>query len=131
MRQVEAYLGKLLTKWFKRYPFLIKMVSYLFTIFDSLCLYVVSRVNNLLYRLDIQYPWIDSIILFIYSQYISVVNGNVSKPIVLAISIFVAFHSTFDYWLFNFVLLSCAALKEWFVKNDRIKKIIHSYINIF
>ena len=97
-------------------------VGYVFTILDNLCLYLVNIVVEILYILETNYPSIYWILLFIYSQHLSIAKGYISKIIGITIALFVIFHSTMHYILLFIVLLSSAWVKEWFLKNDWIKK---------
>src|SRR4051812_38841336 len=91
LNQIQSYLGKLCTFLFNKYPGLYKAMDYFFTTLSVFNLYFYSIVFKLHDRFKNNYPIFYNILLYFYSEYLSILKGNLSRNMGYVISFYVLY----------------------------------------
>lgn len=121
LNKIQFYLGKHFTFLLNKYPCLYKATHYLFTTLSIINSYFYIIVLKLHDKFKNKCSIIYYIILYIYSEYIGIIKGNLSLNIGFIITLHVL-HDLDNSNLIIFTLLLFNVLfKEYLVKNTWIK----------
>jgi len=118
---IRSYLGKLFTFLFKKYPGLYKGMDYFCTNLAVFNVYLYSTVFKLHNRFKNNFTILYSITVYIYSEYLGIVNGNLSRNIGVIISLYVLYDPTYSNILLFAVLLLSVLFKEHLIKEVWIR----------
>jgi len=128
---IKSYLGKLFTFLFNKYPGLYKAMDYFFTTLSVFNLYFYSIVFKLHDRFKNNYPIFYNILLYFYSEYLSILKGNLSRNMGYFISFYVLYDiNNTNLTIFTLLLLN-SFVKEYLTKDTWIKinyPILHTII---
>jgi hypothetical protein len=116
LQLIRSYLGKLFTFLFNEYPCLYKSMDYFCTILAVFNVYLYSTVFNLHNKFKNNFPVIYSITVYIYSEYLAIIIGNLSIHTGVIISLYVFFDLNKSNILLFTVLLSSVMVKQHLIK---------------
>jgi hypothetical protein len=89
LNKLTLYFSSIVTILFAKYPFLYKAVDYIFTIRDIFNLYITTLFSKPQSGLENKYPVIYAIIVYLYSEYIAIMKGELTKNVLLIITLYV------------------------------------------
>ena len=118
---IRSYLGKLFTFLFNEYPILYRVTDYLFTILDGFHTYLYTIVFKLHYNFKNNLPILYSITVYIYSEYLEIVKGNLSRNTGVIIGLYVVWDPTYSNILLFALLLLNVFFKKYLVKDIWLK----------
>lgn len=121
LNQIQIYLGKLFTILLNKYPLSYKAMDYIFTIlavFHSYLYIIGYMLHN---RFKNNFPIIYSITVYIYSEYLFIINGNISSNIRVIISLYVLCDLSWRNILLFGVLLLNNTFKQHLIKEVWIR----------
>ena len=122
LKLIRSYLGKLFTFLFNEYPCLYKSMDYFCTILDVFNVYLYSTVFKLHSKFKNNFPILYSLTVYIYSEYIAIINGNLSRNTGVIISLYVLFDLNKCNILLFTVLLLNVLFKQYLIKEVWIKR---------
>ena len=116
LKLIRSYLGKLFTFLFNKYPFFYKSMDYFCTILAVFNVYLYSTVFKLHNKFKNNFPILYSSTVYIYSEYLAIVNGNLSRNTGVIISLYVLFALNKSNILLFTVLLLSVLFKQHLIK---------------
>jgi len=118
---INSYLANVSTNLFTKYPYFYKIVHRLFTVLDLFHTYLYIIGCNIHNVFKDNLPIIYNIAIYIYMEYLTVVNGNVSKNMAVILSLYVLYDlSSINILLFALLLLNEES-KQYFIKNIELR----------
>jgi len=117
LNKLTLYFSSIVTILFAKYPFLYKAVDYIFTIRDIFNLYITTLFSKPQSGLENKYPVIYAIIVYLYSEYIAIMKGELTKNVLLIITLYVIYsNSNSDIILFILLLYNSLFNNTWLTK---------------
>lgn len=120
--EIRLYLTKRFTILYYKYPALYKFVNYFFTtlaIFHSYLYSIGFKMHN---KFKNNFPILYSITLYIYSEYLAIINGDLSRNMEVILGLYVVFnYSNFNLILYSLLILN-GLLKKHFIKDTWVKE---------
>jgi len=122
LNQIQLYLTRICTILFNQYPALYKVMDYFFTILATFYSYLYSIGFKLHNKFKNNFPILYSITLYIKSEYLAIINGDLSRNMEVIIGLYVVFYYTnFNLILYSLLILN-ALLKKHLIKDTWLKE---------
>jgi len=122
LNQIRFFLGKVFTFLFNKYPGLYKVMDCFLSILDTLYSYIYSRGFKLHNKFKNNFPILYSITLYIYTEYLAIINGDLSRNMEIIIGLSVIFYySNINFILYSLLILN-ALLKKHLIKYTWLKE---------
>jgi hypothetical protein len=122
LNQIQLCLTRLSFFLLNKYPALYKVIDYLFTILATFYSYLYSIGFKLHNKFKNNFPILYSITLYIYSEYLAIINGDLSRNMEIMIGLYVVFNfSYFNLILYSLLILN-AFLKKHLIKDKWLKE---------
>jgi hypothetical protein len=122
LNKIQLYLTIFCSILFNTYPSLYKFMGYFFTMLYTFDGYFYSIAFNLHNKFKNNFTIIYCIALYIYSEYLAIVKGDLSKNIGVIISLYILFYLDKQNFLLYTVLLLSVVFKEYLLKQLWIQK---------
>lgn len=116
LNKLTLYFSSIVTILFAKYPFLYKAVDYIFTIRDIFNLYITTLFSKPQGGLENKYPVIYAIIVYLYSEYIAIMKGELTKNVLLIITLYVIYSNSNSDIILFILLLYNSLFKQYLVK---------------
>jgi len=122
LNQIQLYLTRKCTILFNKYPALYKVMDYFFTILATFYSYLYSIGFKLHNKFKNNFPILYSITLYIKSEYLAIINGDLSRNMEVIIGLYVVFYYTnFNLILYSLLILN-VLLKKHLIKDTWLKE---------
>jgi hypothetical protein len=113
LNQIQLYLTRLSFFLLNKYSALYKVIDYLSTNLSTFYSYIYSIGIKLHNKFKNNFPILYSITLYIYSEYLAIINGDLSRNM----EIMIGLYFVFNFSIFNLILYSLLTFNVWLKKH--------------
>lgn len=120
--KVKKSFTRLCTILFNKYPQLYRVVHYFFNASARFYSHLYSISLNLQVKFEKKYPLLYSILFYLYSEYLAILEGSPSRNTLSLIGLFVIIYAEWSNIAGFVILLLNSAFKEHLIKDVEFKK---------
>lgn len=100
-----------------KYPLFFTIVNYFFTFLNTFGTGMYNIIFEIYCTLKIKYPLLYSIVVYLYSEYLSIIKGDISRNVLFCISLYILYDLNQNNLLLFILLLLNSLVKEYLSNN--------------